>query len=30
MRVRGLGLIKVKGKEEEVGVYEVLGLADGA
>jgi adenylate cyclase len=30
VRVRGLGLIKVKGKEEEVGVYEVLGLADGA
>ena len=30
VNVRALGAIRVKGKEEQVEVYEVLGLAQGA
>jgi adenylate cyclase len=30
VNVRTLGVIRVKGKEEQVEVYEVLGLAQGA
>ena len=30
VNVRSLGVIRVKGKEEQIDVYEVLGLAPGA
>ena len=30
VNVRSLGVIRVKGKEEQVDVYEVLGLTPGA